>query len=245
MRKYLILVPFLVVVSTLLVYVERAYAQKLIKAPHIQQMPELPRGCEVTSLAMLLQHAGVKVDKMTLAKEIKKVPFQKNGLRGSLHQGFVGNMYTFDKPGLGVYHEPIVELGEKYIPGIIDLSGNSIDKVYEYVDKRKPVWVIHNSWFSRLPASQFYTWQTIDGKLDVTYRMHSVIITGYDEKYVYVNDPLHSKPNRAVPRKQFEEGWVQMGSQAITYVTVEEMMKSKIKGDFVQFANGGGSLTSW
>lgn len=49
---------------------------KLVNVPHIQQMPELPRGCEVTSLAMLLQYAGVSVDKMTLAIEITTIPFR-------------------------------------------------------------------------------------------------------------------------------------------------------------------------
>lgn len=50
--------------------------------PHIQQFPELPRGCEVTSLAMIMQYAGVSIDKMTLAEEVATVPFlDQNGVR--------------------------------------------------------------------------------------------------------------------------------------------------------------------
>ncbi len=58
------------------------------------------RGCEVTSLAMVLQFSGVKVDKMELASKIHYVPFQSNGLKGNMHKGFIGDMATFDKPGI-------------------------------------------------------------------------------------------------------------------------------------------------
>lgn len=192
---------------------------KLVAVPHIQQLPELPRGCEVTSLAMLLQYAGVSVDKMTLAGEITTIPFSdSNGLHGNPNVGFVGDMYSFDHSGYGVYHAPITALAETYLPGrIIDLTGGNIEDVYHMINNGSPVWVITNSRFAALPESEFTTWNTSSGEIQITYREHSVLLVGYDENYVYVNDPLADQAYKAVPRTSFEESWIQMGKQAVSY----------------------------
>ncbi|WP_264739743.1 hypothetical protein [Cytobacillus firmus] len=51
---------------------------------------------------------------MTLAKDVRKVPVKQNGLHGNPYGGFVGNMYTYSQPGLGVYLGPIYDLSSKY-----------------------------------------------------------------------------------------------------------------------------------
>ncbi len=194
-----------------------------IDAPIINQLPELPRGCEVTSLAMLLEHAGIKTDKMKLAKELKKDPARrviKNGKVhfGNPHNGFVGDMYSFSKPGLGVYHEPIQELGEKYMPGkIVNLSDKTFQDLKITLSEGKPVWVIINAEYRELPDSYFQTWETASGPIKITMEEHSVLVTGYDDQHVYFNDPLTGKKNKKAPIGDFEKSWVQMGSQALTY----------------------------
>jgi uncharacterized protein YvpB len=195
----------------------------LIDAPVIKQFPELPRGCEVTSLAMLLQDAGVKVDKMALAKAVKKdpTPYKKSNGKiyfGNPNIGFVGDMYTFNKPGFGVYHKPIFELANQYLPGqIIDFTGSEFDEVKKHLSKNTPVWVITNVKYKELPSSLFETWHTNEGVIDITYKEHSVLITGYDEKYIYFNDPQTGRKNKKAPKEDFIKSWVQMGRQAITY----------------------------
>jgi uncharacterized protein YvpB len=188
--------------------------------PHISQLPELQRGCEVTSLAMLLQYEGIAADKMTLAKQIHKVPFRDaNYVRGNPYDGFVGDIYTFSKSGYGVYHGPIAKLAENYLPGKIkDITGQTVDAVYSMIDSGSPAWVITNSTFAPLPESELTVWDTNTGKVKITYKEHSVLIVGYDEQSIYINNPLANDPYIAVPRKAFEQAWVQMGSQAIGIV---------------------------
>jgi len=195
----------------------------LIDAPVINQLPELPRGCEVTSLAMLLQYAGVEVDKMTLAEGVKKEPStyrKENGVIyfGHPNDGFVGDMYSYHNPGLGVYHKPIKELADQYLPGrMVDLTGSDFQELKIHLSDNRPVWVIINTAYSRLPDSRFQTWQTPSGPVDITYKEHSVLVTGYDAQYIYFNDPLTGEKNRKAPITEFEDSWVQMGSQAITF----------------------------
>lgn len=196
----------------------------LIEAPMIEQMPQLPRGCEVTSLAMLLQHAGINADKMTLAEQVKKDPTPYTVEKGKIHfgnpyDGFVGNMYTYDKPGLGVYHKPIAILANQYLPEkILDLTGRSFQELKIHLSDGRPVWVIINTAYNQLDESFFQTWHTPSGKIKITYKQHSVLVTGYDKEFIYFNDPLTGIKNRKAPLENFEKSWLQMGSQAITYL---------------------------
>lgn len=192
----------------------------LLNAPIIDQLPELERGCEVTSLAMLLGQAGIKTDKMTLAKQIKTLPFEQNGYRSNPNDGFVGDIYSFKKPGLGVYHGPIAALAKKYLGDkVIDLSGKDWSAVEKQLNQGHAVWVIINNTFNKLSENDasWYTWNTEEGTIRVTYREHSVLVTGYSANTVFVNDPLSGVKNQAHNKEEFIAAWKQMGSQAVSY----------------------------
>ena len=176
----------------------------------IAQNPEVPRGCEVTSLAMMLNYNGIKVSKMELAKEVKKIPYKEDP-----NKGFIGNMYNMRQFGFGVYHTPIAELAEKYVPGkIVDITGSDFEDIYYYILKNKPVWVINNTSFNALGEDSFRYWDTPSGKVRITYSEHSVLVTGVDERYVYINDPL-TGTSRALNKNNFIKGWIQMGRQCV------------------------------
>lgn len=191
-----------------------------LEAPLIQQLPELPRGCEVTSLAMLLEYNGIEADKMKLAKDVKKDPAEHkvidNNIHfGNPHNGFVGDMYSFETPGLGVYHQPIAELASEYVGDrVYDFTGGDFSEIIDQLNENHPVWVIINGAYKKLSPDNFITWETIDGPIEITMREHSVLITGYDQEYIYFNDPL--AVDQKAPIKDFQEAWIQMGKQAIT-----------------------------
>jgi uncharacterized protein YvpB len=194
----------------------------LIDAPIIKQYPELPRGCEVTSLAMLLQYKGINVGKMELAQRVEKnkTPMiKKNGYIywGDPNEGFIGDIYSLKNPGYGVYHKPIFNLANRYLRGkIIDLTGSEFEVLKRYLSHNSPIWVITNTTYKKLPEKAFHNWKTPNGIVKITYKEHSVLVTGYDEKNVYFNDPISGLKNRSISIKDFIEAWEQMGRQAIS-----------------------------
>ncbi len=189
----------------------------LIDVPEIRQYPELPRGCEVTSLAMLLEQAGVRVGKMELARQIKTEPYYQNGQFGNPNEGFVGSMTDRNQRGYGVYHEPLARLARDYLPyQIVDLSGKPFDAVLERLRAGFPVVVITNVTFRPLPKSDFQTWTTADGPVTVTNMEHAVLVTGFDQNQIFFNNPLGGK-NETADKTAFIQAWQQMGSQAVSY----------------------------
>ncbi|WP_394842224.1 C39 family peptidase [Pendulispora brunnea] len=216
----------------------------LLDVPYIAQKPQLPRGCEVTALAMMLNYVGVSVDKMTLASEIEKVPYWvSSNVHGNPYDGFVGDMYDFNKDGYGAYHGPVKRLADAYLPSRIrDLTGSTFDSLLnDYVGKGRPVWVITNATFQKLAESQFETWHTTSGDIRITWHEHSVVITGFDANYVYINDPLGGK-NKRLNRQSFSQAWDQMGKQAISY---ESSNDCAVRSDGRLYCNNTGGATMY
>ncbi|WML42910.1 C39 family peptidase [Neobacillus sp. PS3-40] len=186
----------------------------LLDVPLINQMaaPRLYNGCEVTSLAMVLNYNGYHVTKNELAEKVKTVPLTySNGKKGNPTIGFVGDIAN--GPGLGVYNGPIYDLTQQYAGDkVLNLTNSPFIDLLKKINKKEPVWIITTTKFA--PVSVFQNWNTPQGLIKITFSEHSVVITGYDDDYIFINDPYGFK-NRKLLREDFEKAWEQMGKQAI------------------------------
>ncbi|WP_265458301.1 C39 family peptidase [Enterococcus sp. HY326] len=197
-----------------------------LDVPLLNQMtePRLYNGCEVTSLAMILNYHGFAVTKNQLAEELPTVPVQDaNGNYGNPHEAFVGDMTANTGPGYFVYHEPIYQLANQFIDNsyeAIDLSGSDFTEIQRQLSIGNPVWVITTTTFSE--TGDNFTWQTTTGEVSVSMSEHSVVLTGYDENEIYLNDPYGSK-DYATDLQAFIASWEQMGRQAVVITEASEV----------------------
>lgn len=190
-----------------------------LDVPLVEQMaePSLYNGCEVTSLAMLLNYFDVDVTKNELADAIPKVDYMDSaGNYGNPNEGFVGDITGESGPGYFVYHEPVYELAQTYATenlNVLDFTGEDFSVLQAYLSQGSPIWVITTTTFAK--TSNTDIWQTESGNVLISMQEHSVVITGYDSEYVYLNDPYGNK-NYKTDLEDFITSWEQMGSQAIT-----------------------------
>lgn len=193
----------------------------MIDAPIINQRPELPAGCEVASLTMLVQYYGIDKGKMELAEEMPKdeTPYALNkdgSIRywGHPSTGFVGDV-TRKGRGFGIYHDGLMPLLEHYIPTAIDMTDQPFEYYEQQIANDIPV-VVWTTIDYKVP-SRWVTWDTPIGPIKTTYMEHAVLMVGYDESYVYFNDPNYGKKNVKLEKARFIEIWEQMGKQGLSY----------------------------
>ena len=189
--------------------------QQELNVPLENQYPDLPNGCEVTSLSMLLNYYGYKTNKDKLASEIAHVDsFTNNGkYRGNPNEGFVGYM-NIANAGWCVYNKPLYNVARKYTKKVRNYTGHSFLQVMKLVSKGHPVLIITTTKFNKV--SDMQTWQTNEGKVNVTPSSHACVITGYNKKkkLVYVNDPFGTK-NKKISWNNLEASYNQQGKQSI------------------------------
>ena len=180
----------------------------------LSQNPELPTGCEITSLTSVLNYYGINVKKETMADD-----YLKKG-DGSYYKMFLGN--PRDAGSFGCMAQPIVDAANLYFKKnnvsmkASNVSGVTFDKILEYVSQGVPM-IVWNT-MGMAPAYESQT-LTLDGR-EYTWIApeHCVAVVGYDldNNEVYVADPMAGMVTRNL--KTFEERYDSLKRQAV-YVT--------------------------
>jgi uncharacterized protein YvpB len=201
-------------------------ASVLLDAPAIRQYPELPAGCEITSLAMLLQFYGVDRSKLDLADEMRIDQTAITwGLGGKIaswgnpNLGFVGNIYGKSR-GFGIYHTALFPLMQKYVSSAADVTGSDFATLEQQLSDGFPV-VAWTTIDFAVPT-EWVEWDTSIGPIRTTFKEHAVLLVGYDDQYVYANDPYNGKKASRIDKEAFVASWTAMGKQALTYTKTKE-----------------------
>lgn len=195
----------------------------MIDAPVVKQYPELYNGCEVTALAMLLQYYGIYKDKMDLMSEMKvdptKIKYNQDGsirFWGDPNAGFVGDI-TGKQIGYGIYAQGIFPLLSIYIPDGINMTGQPFSALEQKIAAGIPVMVWTTVNFGAPADHQWMSWNSPNGTIKATFQEHTVLLVGYDDKHVYVNDPRQGIKNLKLEKEPFIQSWEALGKQALSY----------------------------
>ncbi|HHP9239474.1 TPA: C39 family peptidase [Listeria monocytogenes] len=159
-----------------------------LNVPLLKQLPELPTGCEITSVTMMLQFAGKKVNKVNLAKEMKKHSNNPN-------YGFVGN--PFSRKGWTIYPPALTSTVTKYVGSSKNLTGTSLNGLKNQLNKKRPV----VAWVSNFHG----------------FTVHAIVLTGYDRNNFYYNDCWTGKKNVKISQSYFNTCWSKQAKRAISY----------------------------
>lgn len=189
----------------------------------IEQYPELPTGCEITALTMVLNYYGYQVNKVTMALDyMPKVQAEfyrsEDGrLMGpDLENFFVGD--PTEETGYICGTGAIVTAANRYLADVgSDLTAAAMknvqpEKLYDLIDQGTPVviWCTINmedraetdGWYRE--DGTYMEWSTND---------HGAVLIGYDGDTVTVADPIYSRIT--VSRDQFEKVFAERGGQCV------------------------------
>jgi len=189
--------------------------------PQILQNPELPNGCEITSLCELLHFYGFPADKCDLADHY--LPQSEKWYGADPNSVYLGNPRLDDgSPETGYYcfSGPVMKAAEKYLNEHgsrlrpVDLTGASEPELAAALQNGCPFIFWASLHFEDIQYDSAPAWMLPDGKMHKPFHMlHCMVCKGMDEQFFYIADPLNY--NTEVPREKFMNIFRQLGSRAV------------------------------
>lgn len=189
---------------------------------NIMQNPELPTGCEITSATILLNYYGYAVNKEQMCEYLPQSNkfYYKDGILigPDTNEYFVGNPRTTSGRALQCF-APVIEKTINYYFAESQsqyrakaIVGKDLEYFYSYLSGGNPVCVWTT--IGMVKAAKVQGWYNDSMELVTSYRnLHCLVMTGYDEQYVYVADPLGQFTK--VDKVLFEDRYKSVGSQAV------------------------------
>jgi uncharacterized protein YvpB len=196
---------------------------KNLDVPVLLQYPTLPTGCEITALTCVMNYYGFNVSKETMSdKYLEKTEFYYwDGVKygPDPEYSFAGDprweagtssWYCFDKV--------IVDAANKYFKSnkvdkaAVSITGASLSRLKCELDKGNPVifWATLN-----MDAPRFKTAWVIPGYGSYTAftNLHCLVLKGYDDKSVYIMDPINGEVKCDTDR--FLSSYNSLGKRAV------------------------------
>lgn len=202
--------------------------ESLVTSYHIDKVPYLnqislgyPTGCEAVSATMVLKYKGFDVSTKNIIDNMKIGSKKYKGEDGNWYGGnpfeeFVGNpSLGLSKGSYGVFAKPIANAMSVYAGGRVkNISGCSEKSLLNYVSKGNPVvvWCVKNA--GNLSEGVIWTYENRSGNFQELIGEHCAVLIGFDEDYVYLNDPSAGS-NVKQSRNKFMSNWKRLYSQAI------------------------------
>lgn len=169
---------------------------------NIFQNPQLPQGCEVTSLVIVMNYKGYKVDKCVLSDNyLPKWP----NLSGDpemyyLREPRSDGWYCFAGALCSTINNYCADTGAN-VP-YRNLTGTDVENLYSEVENGNPVVV----WGT-------LQWQTPRANGTHYVNLHCMVLSGFTDSTVTITDPIYGVTT--VDRNRFESVWHKMGSRAL------------------------------
>ena len=202
-------------------------------APLVSQNPKYPNGCEAASAVMLLNYYGIEITLDEFIEQYlpKNKVYESEGVRyGPDPSKYYAGDPASEKREWGTFDVVISEAIQKVIedkqtenPYLMEtISLNENKNALKEFFQATPVLIWVATDYKEVET--VYEWRRKKKKYTYTYPMnsHVVVLTGYDDTYYYINDPLKNEKNIPVLKEELERSFDSLGRQAV-FLNIYEM----------------------